>query len=131
MSEAYSVKLEHFEGPLDLLLHLIKKHEVDLYQLSVSEITDQYLGYMAEAEDLNLDLTLVDLDEDLNLTLMLDLNLDLNLDLKLHLNLHLHLPLPLDLQNRCEPPFASSLRRSMRHRPAPDPGARAPLLVRR
>ena len=56
MSEAYSVKLEQFEGPLDLLLHLIKKHEVDLYQLSVSEITDQYLGYMAEAEDLNLDL---------------------------------------------------------------------------
>jgi len=56
MSEAYSVKLEQFEGPLDLLLHLIKKHEVDLYQLSVSEITDQYLAYMTEADDLNLDL---------------------------------------------------------------------------
>ena len=56
MSESYSVKLEQFEGPLDLLLHLIKKHEVDLYDLSVSDITDQYLAYMAAAEDLNLDL---------------------------------------------------------------------------
>jgi segregation and condensation protein A len=56
MSEAYSVKLEQFEGPLDLLLHLIKRHEVDLYDLSVSEITDQYLAYMTAADDLNLDL---------------------------------------------------------------------------
>ncbi|MFP6662990.1 MAG: segregation/condensation protein A [Deltaproteobacteria bacterium] len=56
MSEAYSVKLEQFEGPLDLLLHLTKKHEIDLYNLSVSEVTDQYLAYMAAADDLNLDL---------------------------------------------------------------------------
>lgn len=56
MSEGYNVRLEEFEGPLDLLLHLIKKHEVDLYELNVSQITDQYLAYMAAADELNLDL---------------------------------------------------------------------------
>lgn len=53
--EAYHVKLSDFEGPLDLLLHLIKKHEIDLYQLPVAQVTDQYLAYLAEAEELNLD----------------------------------------------------------------------------
>lgn len=53
--EAYHVKLSDFEGPLDLLLHLIKKHEIDLYKLSVASVTDQYLAYIAEAEELNLD----------------------------------------------------------------------------
>jgi segregation and condensation protein A len=56
MSEAYTVKLEHFEGPLDLLLHLIKKHEVDLYNIRVAEVTDQYLAYLVAAKDLNLDI---------------------------------------------------------------------------
>ncbi len=55
MSDAYSVKLEMFEGPLDLLLHLIKKHEVDVYNIRIAEITDQYLAYLAAAQDLNLD----------------------------------------------------------------------------
>jgi segregation and condensation protein A len=54
--DAYLVKLSDFEGPLDLLLHLIKKHEVDLYKLSVSSITDQYLSTIREAEELNLDI---------------------------------------------------------------------------
>lgn len=56
MSEAYTVKLEAFEGPLDLLLHLIKKHEVDLYEIRVSQVTDQYLAYLREAQELNLDI---------------------------------------------------------------------------
>jgi segregation and condensation protein A len=56
MSEGYTVKLDAFEGPLDLLLHLIKKHEVDLYTIRVSSITDQYLAYLSEAQDLNLDI---------------------------------------------------------------------------
>ncbi|MBM4267965.1 MAG: segregation/condensation protein A [Deltaproteobacteria bacterium] len=56
MGEVYTVKLEEFEGPLDLLLHLIKKHEVDLYNIRVASITDQYLAYLASARDLNLDL---------------------------------------------------------------------------
>src|SRR4051812_2356545 len=56
MSEAYTVKLDTFEGPLDLLLHLIKKHEVDLYEIRVSQVTDQYLGYLKAARELNLDI---------------------------------------------------------------------------
>jgi segregation and condensation protein A len=56
MAEAYTVKLDSFEGPLDLLLHLIKKHEVDLYEIRVSQVTDQYLAYLREARELNLDI---------------------------------------------------------------------------
>jgi segregation and condensation protein A len=56
MSEAYTVKLDTFEGPLDLLLHLIKKHEVDLYEIRVSQVTDQYLAYLRAARELNLDI---------------------------------------------------------------------------
>lgn len=43
---SYKVKLEVFEGPLDLLLHLIKKEEIDIYDIPVAKITDQYLEYM-------------------------------------------------------------------------------------
>ncbi|MBU0605793.1 MAG: segregation/condensation protein A [Candidatus Omnitrophica bacterium] len=42
----YKVKLEVFEGPLDLLLYLIKKEEVDIYDIPIAKITDQYLEYM-------------------------------------------------------------------------------------
>ena len=42
----YTVKLEIFEGPLDLLLHLIRKNEVDIFDIPISLITDQYLGYL-------------------------------------------------------------------------------------
>jgi len=38
-------QLEIFEGPLDLLLHLIKKNEVDVHDIPIATITDQYLGY--------------------------------------------------------------------------------------
>ncbi len=55
MTEAYSVRLEAFEGPLDLLLHLVRKHEVNLYEVSVAAVTEQYLAYLAAAKDLNLD----------------------------------------------------------------------------
>jgi len=49
-----SVKLQAFEGPLDLLLHLIEKAEVDIYDIPIAEITDQYLQYigMMEIHDL-------------------------------------------------------------------------------
>ncbi|HZR83114.1 MAG TPA: segregation/condensation protein A [Candidatus Binatia bacterium] len=56
MSDPYTVKLEMFEGPLDLLLHLIKKHEVDVYNVRIADITDQYLAYLSQAQDLNLDI---------------------------------------------------------------------------
>ncbi len=42
----YKVKLEIFEGPLDLLLYLIKKEEIDIYDIPIAKITDQYLEYM-------------------------------------------------------------------------------------
>ena len=51
-----SYKLEHFEGPLDLLLHLIDKNKVNIYDIPVAEITSQYLDYVnhMDREDLNL-----------------------------------------------------------------------------
>jgi len=52
---SYRVKLEIFEGPLDLLLHLIMKEEVDIYDIPIARITDQYLRYLALMEEMNLD----------------------------------------------------------------------------
>ena len=52
----YRVRLELFEGPLDLLLHLIKRNEVDFRELPVAQITEQYLGYLELMRDLNLDI---------------------------------------------------------------------------
>ena len=53
--DAYSVKLDVFEGPLDLLLHLIRKAEVDIYDIPIALITEQYLGYIELMQELNLD----------------------------------------------------------------------------
>jgi segregation and condensation protein A len=53
--DAYRVKLASFEGPLDLLIHLIRKHEVDIYDIPISLITEQYLGYITLMQELNLD----------------------------------------------------------------------------
>ena len=53
--DAYPVRLENFEGPLDLLLHLIKKHEVNIYDIPIALVTQQYLEYMDLMRDLNLD----------------------------------------------------------------------------
>ncbi|MCM1123713.1 MAG: segregation/condensation protein A [Eubacterium sp.] len=52
---AIPVKLEVFEGPLDLLLHLIDKNKVDIYDIPIVEITEQYLDYIRqmETEDMN------------------------------------------------------------------------------
>ena len=52
----YSIKLPLFEGPLDLLLHLIKKEEVDIYDIPVARIADQYLEYIEMMKELNLDI---------------------------------------------------------------------------
>ena len=50
------VKLEVFEGPLDLLLHLIEKNKVDIYDIPIVEITRQYLEYVSKLAEENLDL---------------------------------------------------------------------------
>ncbi|HEX8296083.1 MAG TPA: segregation/condensation protein A [Chthoniobacteraceae bacterium] len=55
MSSEYKVKLEVFEGPLDLLLYLIKKDEVDIYDISIERITQQYLEFMDAFKVLDLD----------------------------------------------------------------------------
>ena len=53
--EDYPVRLDVFEGPLDLLLHLIKKHEVDIYDIPIALVTQQYLDYLDLMQELNLD----------------------------------------------------------------------------
>jgi len=52
---AYAVKLEVFEGPLDLLLHLIRLNEVDVTDIPISQIAGQYIEYLALMRELNLD----------------------------------------------------------------------------
>ena len=52
----YRVRLDAFEGPLDLLLHLVKTNEVDIYRLPIATITDQYLEYLGMFEELDLDI---------------------------------------------------------------------------
>lgn len=52
----YRVKLDVFEGPLDLLLHLIKKNEMEIADIPIASITEQYLGYLGMMRELNLDI---------------------------------------------------------------------------
>ena len=51
--EDYQVQLEVFEGPLDLLLHLIRTQEIDIYDIPIARITDQYLRYLQMMKELN------------------------------------------------------------------------------
>ena len=51
----YNIKLDIFEGPLDLLLHLIKRNEVDIYDIPVAVITEQYLEYIDIMKEMNLE----------------------------------------------------------------------------
>ncbi|MGA1868255.1 MAG: segregation and condensation protein A [bacterium] len=52
----YHIKLDNFEGPLDLLLHLIKREKVDIYDIPLSKITEQYLAYMKIMKELNIEI---------------------------------------------------------------------------
>ncbi len=52
----YAIKIDNFEGPLDLLCHLIDKNKMDIYEINLSEITDQYIDYLNEQEQLNLEI---------------------------------------------------------------------------
>jgi segregation and condensation protein A len=56
METDYKVKLEIFEGPLDLLLYLIKQDEIDIYEISLERITNQYLEYLQAFKELNIDI---------------------------------------------------------------------------
>ncbi|GAB4331776.1 MAG: segregation/condensation protein A [Candidatus Abyssubacteria bacterium] len=52
----YKLRLSNFEGPLDLLLHLIKVNEVDIYDIPISTITDQYIEYLEMMKELDLEI---------------------------------------------------------------------------
>ncbi len=52
----YKVKINNFEGPLDLLCYLIDKNKIDICDIKISEITDQYINYLNEMEELNLEI---------------------------------------------------------------------------
>jgi segregation and condensation protein A len=54
-ADAFAVHLERFEGPLDLLLHLIRKHELNIHDIPIALITQQYLDTLALMDELNLD----------------------------------------------------------------------------
>ena len=56
MAEELSYRLEKFEGPLDLLLHLIEKNKINIYDIPIAEITDQYMAYMAAMDHTDLEL---------------------------------------------------------------------------
>jgi segregation and condensation protein A len=51
----YAIQLPAFEGPLDLLLHLIRQNRLDIYDIPIAEVTDQYLRYLALMESLDLE----------------------------------------------------------------------------
>ena len=53
----YAIKLDNFEGPLDLLCHLIDKNKMDIYDVKISEIAEQYIQYINELESYNLEVT--------------------------------------------------------------------------
>lgn len=55
-TKKYAIKIENFEGPLDLLCHLIDKNKMDIYDIKLSNITDQYVEYLNEMEELNLEI---------------------------------------------------------------------------
>ena len=51
----YNIKINEFEGPLDLLLHLIKKDNINIYEISITKITQDYLDYIHKMEELNIE----------------------------------------------------------------------------
>ena len=55
-TKKYAIKINNFEGPLDLLCHLIDKNKMNIYDINLSEITDQYIDYLKEQEKLNLEI---------------------------------------------------------------------------
>lgn len=55
-TKKYAIRIDNFEGPLDLLCHLIDKNKMNIYEINLSEITDQYIDYLKEQEQLNLEI---------------------------------------------------------------------------
>ena len=55
-SNKYELKLDNFEGPLDLLVYLIDKDKMDIYKVNISDIADQYIRYIEEQQQMNLEI---------------------------------------------------------------------------
>jgi segregation and condensation protein A len=53
----YAIKLDNFEGPLDLLCHLVDKNKMDINEVNITKITDQYIEYINAMKEMNLDVT--------------------------------------------------------------------------
>ena len=53
----YAIKTADFDGPLDLICHLIDKNNMNINEIKISDITDQYLDYIKQMEEMNLDIT--------------------------------------------------------------------------
>lgn len=56
-TKKYSIKIENFEGPLDLLCHFIEVNKMDIYDVNINEITDQYIEYINKMEEMDLEVT--------------------------------------------------------------------------
>jgi segregation and condensation protein A len=54
--EDYTVKLAAFEGPMDLLMHLIEKNKIDIYDIPIAELTEQYMAYLEHFQEFNIDI---------------------------------------------------------------------------
>lgn len=55
-TKKYAIKIENFEGPLDLLCHLIEKNKMNIYDINLSEITEQYIEYLRQMESMDLEI---------------------------------------------------------------------------
>ena len=55
-TQRYAIKLDNFQGPLDLLCNLIEKNKMDIYDIKLDEIADQYIEYLNKAQELNLEI---------------------------------------------------------------------------
>ena len=56
LTNAYRIKIQNFEGPFDLLFHLIEKNQIDIYDIPISEITEQYLEYLFDMQQLDMEI---------------------------------------------------------------------------
>ncbi|NLM75342.1 MAG: segregation/condensation protein A [Clostridiaceae bacterium] len=56
LTNAYTIKLDNFEGPFDLLFYLVEKNKIDIYDIPIAEITDQYMDYLDAMQKLDLEI---------------------------------------------------------------------------
>ena len=54
--EQYSIRLECFEGPMDLLMHLIEKNKINIYDIPIASLTEQYMGYLDKMREFNMEI---------------------------------------------------------------------------